>query len=230
MRYLWSVDFHKSCNDPNAPVFPPSGEEMGYSSCVGCGFAHCKEMAGWSEEKLSERVYNAGYILVDPEYVKTRPENNARDVKRLFGKHTTTIRHLDYGSGTGLFGTLMKKEGFNTISFDPFSGGGVPHGKYNFITAFEVFEHAQDVSNLMDELDKYAEDACVIYFSTSLSDGRLKSGYWWYVAPRNGHINLFSKDSIKLLGEEYGFAMESFNQNYHVFHRGESPLMDDLYG
>jgi hypothetical protein len=40
-----------------------------------------------------------------------------------------------------------------------------------------------------------------VLFSTLLSDGEIVRGRplrWWYAAPRNGHISLFSAQSLRL--------------------------------
>jgi len=58
-------------------------------------------------------------------------------------------------------------------------------------------------------------------FSTLLQpDDMDKIGMrWWYIGPRNGHISLHSKKSLKLLWERYGCVVESVDEDVHMASR-----------
>jgi len=53
-----------------------------------------------------------------------RPTNNAEVLVELFGSQKDKIMHLDYGGGNGLLSKLLREEGWNSASYDPF----VDHG------------------------------------------------------------------------------------------------------
>ena len=42
---------------------------------------------------------------------------------------------------------------------------------------------------------------------------------WWYAGPRNGHVSLFSRESLVALIEPFGFGIASFNDDLHVLYR-----------
>jgi cyclopropane fatty-acyl-phospholipid synthase-like methyltransferase len=95
-------------------------------------------------------------------------------------------------------------------------------GKFNLVTSFEVFEHVPDVVSLISTLAQLLADDGMVLFSTLLSDGNLTRNQrvqWWYASPRNGHISLFSRRSLALLGEKQGFELVSFSPNLHAFWR-----------
>jgi hypothetical protein len=74
----------------------------------------------------------------------------------------------------------------------------------------------------MKNLTEVMCDECLILFSTVVSDGNIKTNSritWWYAAPRNGHISLFSTKSLALLGSKYKFSFGSFSNNLHCFFR-----------
>jgi 2-polyprenyl-3-methyl-5-hydroxy-6-metoxy-1,4-benzoquinol methylase len=99
-------------------------------------------------------------------------------------------------------------------------------GKFDLITAFEVFEHVPDVLQLVSNLSALLAPDGLVLFSTMVSDGQLKRGErinWWYAAPRNGHISLFSKTSLILLGAKEGFNFASFAEGVHAYWRKEIP-------
>jgi len=59
----------------------------------------------------------------------------------------------------------------------------------------------------------------MVLFSTLVSDGHIKHNQrinWWYAAPRNGHISLFSKQSLSILAEREGFSFGSFSPGFHI--------------
>ena len=82
-------------------------------------------------------------------------------------------------------------------------------GKFNLITAYEVFEHVPDVNVLMKNLTEAMTEDCLILFSTLALDENIKKNRritWWYASPRNGHISLFSKKSLAILGSKYKWS------------------------
>lgn len=92
-------------------------------------------------------------------------------------------------------------------------------GRFDLITAFEIFEHVADVNRLMaDCTNLLAEDGALI-ISTLLSDGFTAPQLritWWYASPRNGHISLLSKQSPAILAASYGFKPGGLSAGPHV--------------
>jgi 2-polyprenyl-3-methyl-5-hydroxy-6-metoxy-1,4-benzoquinol methylase len=92
-------------------------------------------------------------------------------------------------------------------------------GKFDLITAYEVFEHVPDPLQLMVNLRSLLSLNGIILFSTLLSDGNIHVNQrlnWWYASPRNGHISLFSRKSLAILAENNGFIFGSFSLGFHV--------------
>jgi 2-polyprenyl-3-methyl-5-hydroxy-6-metoxy-1,4-benzoquinol methylase len=93
-------------------------------------------------------------------------------------------------------------------------------GQFDLVTAYEVFEHVPDVRRLIADLAALLNPDGVVLFSTLLSDGDVSKWRplsWWYAAPRNGHISLFSAKSLAALGAIEGFAIGSFSQDLHAY-------------
>ena len=166
---------------------------------------------------FAEKIYNNDYALVDPDYVDSRARQNAASIINMFANQKASIKHLDYGGGEGLFSDLLLEQGFNSTSFDPFvdkQTGFETLGKFNLITAFEVFEHVPSVNELKKQLVSLLSEDGIILFSTLLSDGHIKRHErlsWWYAAPRNGHISLYSSKSLTIIAQQDQFAFGSFS-------------------
>jgi SAM-dependent methyltransferase len=216
------LDFNKSCEESKGLFLELSGFLIDYMLCSRCGFCFAPQIANWSLEEFEERIYNDQYIKVDPDYVDARPRLNAANLISLFGEHAGSIRHLDYGGGSGLLSSLLKESNWNSSSYDPFVNRDVnPEeiGKFDLVSAFEVFEHVPEPRELMKKLRSILSSSGMVVFSTVVSDGNIYPNQrlnWSYASPRNGHISLFSRQSLHLLAEENGFHFSSLSDIYHL--------------
>lgn len=217
------VDFNKSCEEARGKFLPLAGIPVYYALCNICGFSFAPELMNWKLEQFEEKIYNDEYARVDPDYIDSRPRANAANLINIFGERAHAIRHLDYGGGGGLLVQLLKESNWQSTTYDPFVDRSLnldQLGKYDLISAFEVFEHVPDVQALMTSLRALLAPKGVVLFSTLLSDGHIRANQrlsWWYASPRNGHISLFSRNSLTLLAKQEGFTFGSFSNGFHAF-------------
>ncbi len=224
---LDSVDFNKSCEEARGVHLPPSGESVAYYLCGRCGFCFAPDLKAWSMDEFERRIYNDGYREIDPDYVQVRPENNAELLHTLFSG--SAVRHLDYGGGPGLLSRILTSLSWDSRSYDPFVDKDVridALGTFDLVTAFEVFEHVPNVDALFADLTKLLRPDGMLVFSTLLSDGEIARGKpltWWYASPRNGHISLFSADSLRIETEKHDLELRSLSENLHAAFRTVPP-------
>ena len=223
--FLDTVDFNKNCLELRGMFLPKSGIGIDYHLCADCGFCFSPAMAKWTPEEFRARVYNDGYLEVDPEYTELRPRAYAKEVLGVFGERARGVRHLDYGSGSGMMSRILAEAGWDSTSYDPFVQPEVRPadlGRFDLVTALEVFEHVPDVVRLMERLDALLNEDGIVFLSTLLSDDNLGPAQpltWWYAAPRNGHISLYSSRSLAFLGASQGFNFGSYSPGFHAFWR-----------
>lgn len=217
------LDFNRCCEASRSAALPDSRLKVEYVFCEHCGFCFAPMFLSWQAQDYAEKIYNEDYPIVDPDYLAARPHANAVLLTELFGAQRGMIRHLDYGGGNGKLGELLKDAGWDSTAFDPYgSANDVLCGKYNLITVFEVFEHVTQINELLDQLSGLLDDPGMIFFSTLASDEHVAPGRpldWWYAAPRNGHVSLFSRKSLELLGFSAGLHYCGFSQNLHAYWR-----------
>lgn len=218
-----TLDFNRCCDERRRAALPENPLTVEYWFCENCGFCFAPMFSGWTHEDYAEKIYNADYPIVDPDYLEARPAANAQLLIEQFGAFKGMIRHLDYGGGNGRLSQLLTADGWDSSSYDPFSENlTAPDGKYDLITVFEVFEHVSQINELLEQLCVWLDDPGMIFFSTLASDEDVAPGRrldWWYAAPRNGHISLFSTKSLELLGFSAGLQCCSFSQNLHAYWR-----------
>jgi len=173
-------------------------------------------------EDFRRYIYNADYGLVDPDYAETRPVGNARLVAESFEGSRDRIRILDYGGGSGLLAEQLRERGFRAETYDPFSEFDVmPEGRFDLVTCFEVMEHVPRPRETVAAMAGLLQDAGAILFSTLVQPPNFTQvGLgWWYAAPRNGHISLYSTAALARLFGEVGMKVVSFSAGIHMAYR-----------
>lgn len=224
LKLLGSVDFDR--NNAGIPVVNTSKIE--YYKCTSCDFLCAPEMLAWSAEKLGKEVYNEDYIKYDPDYLDTRPKNFAKLlIDSIRSNFVQKIKHLDYGSGLGILSQELVKNKWNSTSYDPYSSPVKPSGKFNFITAFEVFEHSSDIYSTIKDIKSMLENNGVVLFSTLLADSNTDID-WWYIGARNGHIGIQSEKSMKIAATRTNIFFSSLNQHLHILQRQRSNIKEVL--
>ena len=211
--YLTDIPFNRSCQDSSE-----LGQPIAYHRCSACGFVWTPELCGQSPAWFAEHIYNAEYGAYDPEYDGTRAERQAKNLIYAYAFARKEIRHLDFGSGQGQLTQRLVKAGFDSTAYDPFVHLEAPAGLFNLITCFEVLEHAPDPQRLMRHLASYLAPEGVIIASTCLNDGQ-DIRRWWYAAPRNGHICLYSNAALGQLAVQHGLKARVSSEGTHSFFR-----------
>lgn len=220
------VDFNKSCNAHKGYIVPLSGIPVYYVMCDSCNFCFAPQFQSWSDQEFLDKIYNQDYIKFDPEFEEIRPRSNFNLIQSLFGDSKDCIKHLDYGAGNGRLSEMLTREaGWTSLPYDPFPFSNLnldTLGRFNLITAFEVFEHCPNIDALFSRLQRLLDESGMIFFTTQTLDGHLVEGSritWWYASPRNGHVTLFSQRSLMVLGAKYGLNFVSFGSAHHCYYK-----------
>jgi len=216
------VDFHKSCVEAQGKRLALAGIPIYYRRCERCGFLFTEAFDAWTESEFAEQIYNAEYALVDPDYEKARPTNNARLIAEAFGDAREEITMLDYGGGSGRMAELLRAQGFAAVSYDPFSKNReMPEGRFDLITCFEVLEHAPWPLDTIAQMHALLKEDGLILFSTLLQPATIvETGLsWWYAGPRNGHCPLYSADALLRLFASVGMQVASSSEALHLAYR-----------
>ena len=222
------VDFKKFCSQGDYYATGLSGIPIYYRKCESCGLIFTTGLDELDKEGFSEFVYNDDYVKYDPEYVEIRPRQNADFLDEFLSPLKSSVKALDYGSGNGLTASILASKGWNFHACDPISNPVEPSkdfSGFNVISAIEVFEHIPHPILGMEDMLRYAAADCLLIICTHATDDQLTNRRldWWYAGPRNGHITLHSKTSLRLLFNKYGFSYASLNSSVHIGVRGNPP-------
>jgi SAM-dependent methyltransferase len=194
-----------------------------YRRCDRCHLLFTDAFDDWTVEQFKTHVYNEEYELVDPEYSGARPRESAGAVARIWGPVKSEIRVLDFGGGNGTFCAVLREAGFAAaVTYDPLvpEYAERPEGKFDVVISFEVFEHLPDPLAGIRSIVELAADPGLVFFSTGLQPADLDHRlHWWYVAPRNGHISLFSRQALATAWARYGYKVAHLNDFFHFAFR-----------
>lgn len=219
--YIWGcVDFNKSCEEMNGKYLDYSGVPIYYLKCHNCNHIFSTDFDDWDKEDFKENIYNDGYLDVDPEYEGAR---SLRDVE-WFSKsinYNKSLEILDYGAGPAIFGKELNKQGYKVESWDPLwdtAPSWSKDKKFDLITAFEVLEHSPTPHDTFKDIHQWLKPDGKILVTTLSNDilqGKRDPTYW-YLAPRNGHVCMYSNKSIEILFESVGMKTQHLAWNTHL--------------
>jgi SAM-dependent methyltransferase len=222
---LWGVvDFHKSCEEANGVRLPPLGVPIYYRRCASCGFLFTDAFDDWNYDQFKRHIYNDGYLSVDPGYQNSRPRSNADMVARLWGQYKANLRVLDYGGGNDVLCTALRADGFPlAVTHDPMvpEHARRPQGTFDLVTCFETLEHMPDPAAGIGRILEYLAEPGLVLFSTLVQPADFNNFglQWWYVAPRNGHVSIFSRKALAIAWGRHGCKTASFNDDLHLAFR-----------
>jgi 2-polyprenyl-6-hydroxyphenyl methylase/3-demethylubiquinone-9 3-methyltransferase len=221
---IGAVDFNKCCEDRRRVALPLSGRRVTYHRCPACALLFTGDFDGWDRDDFRTHVYNEGYIDADPDYAEGRPAASALLISTLLGEACRGLPVLDYGGGDGALAALLSSQhGMAAEVYDPFNPACdvPPHRLFPLVTCFEVLEHTPDPRATILEIAGLVEEDGLVVFSTLLQPANfLQHGLdWWYVAPRNGHVTIYSAQALRVLWAELGFQLVSHGDNLHFAYR-----------
>ena len=215
--FIGTLDLNKSCHDRfGKRVFDISSIEIMYYKCSNCGFIFTNHMDNWTVEEFKEKIYNSEYGLADgviPGFEagiedprKSISYGNGANIANHFLDSKDEIKVLDFGAGgnPGNTGLALIDMGFDVTSFEPYladQASEMKYHQYDLIIAIEVIEHCHNLLEVGDLLSKLLSRDGILWIQTALhphpaGDDILSS---WYIAPRNGHISIFTLPAITLL-------------------------------
>lgn len=228
------ADFSRWCRDqPHKQVRPICGQAVYYRRCGRCGLVFSDAFDDWPPEAFADFIYNEDYVQVDPDYVSDRPLAMGQLVKGVFERAAGDLDVLDYGGGAGLLAAFLRDSGFRSAqTYDPFTPEHAlrPDGRFPLITCFETLEHLPDpFATAADMVDLLADDGLIL-FSTLVQPQNFDQlrMTWWYIAPRNGHITIFSLEALAVLWRRLGLQVITFDEHLHAAFRTPPPFAEHL--
>jgi methyltransferase family protein len=224
------VDFNRACH-PERYLSGLAAVPVYYHRCIGCDLVFTSAFDRFTSDGWRKHVYNEVYYdTFDTEYETVRPHLNAELMRATCRAHASaSIRGLDYGGGHGRLAKILQDSGIAYATYDPYGySDKIDRGSelFNVISSFEVLEHTASPRETIEDLLTFAANEFVLVASTQTSDDLIDTRRrlnWTYVAPRNGHVTIYSRKALACLAEQYSLDYLQVSRGLHLFGRG-TPL------
>ena len=212
-----------------------SGESFIIAECSSCSFRFTQDVPDAdsispyykSEDYISHTNTATGLVNQLYHFVRNRTIVQKRKlIKKITEKKTGKL--LDIGSGTGVFLSEMKKNGWEATGLEPDADARnvakkvynvelvntdhlfqLPAGHYDAITMWHVLEHVHDLSKYVHQIRSVLHPKGKLFIAvpnyTSLDASVYKEHWAAYDVPR--HLYHFSPRSMKLLMEGHGLKV-----------------------
>ncbi|MCC7050787.1 MAG: class I SAM-dependent methyltransferase [Bacteroidia bacterium] len=175
-----------------------------YFHCPNCSFLQTEEPF-WLDEAYSRPINLSDTGLLDRNIYFSKILSVL--IYFFFDKSKS---YLDYAGGYGVFTRLMRDIGFDFYWHDPYTKNLFANGfeidkafetKFEFLTAFEVFEH---LINPKEELERMLQLSDTIIFSTELMPQEMPNPKdWWYYGFSHGqHVSFYAKKTFYNLADQ----------------------------
>jgi 2-polyprenyl-3-methyl-5-hydroxy-6-metoxy-1,4-benzoquinol methylase len=216
----------KICNNQSNKIFSKkllTKYDVDYFKCKECNFIQTEEPY-WLEE-----AYDSGAIASLDVGMMSRNLEMLSQTKNLIKVLFPDLKDfiaLDYGGAQGIFVRMMRDLGYNYYRFDLYAENlysryfdiaDLPKAtRFNFLTAFEVFEH---LPNPIEEIEKMFMYSDTLFFSTEIqpSEDNKELENWWYLVPETGqHVSLYSEDSFRKIAKIFEAHFYTNHKTLHI--------------
>ena len=191
-----------------------------YFRCRDCQFIQT-ETPYWLDEAYSDAIISSDVGLV------ARNQRFSKITSRVLRYvYPAAGKSVDYGGGYGMFTRMMRDLGHDFAHYDPFCQNlfakgleaTLGAGRFDLLTAFEVWEHMPEPHVDLGKMDALADHWLV---STMLvPEPTPGPGQWWYYALDGGqHVALWSHRALQAVASRYQRKLISTAKGLHLFSR-----------
>lgn len=198
-----------------------------YFRCTKCHFIETEKPRYWLKE-----AYSSAIIDADTGIIKRNQMFSTISALVFLLLCEKNSKVLDYAGGYGIMTRMLRDIGIDCYWEDKYAENifakhfiGSKRNKYEMVTAFEFFEHADDpVKVIGGVIHKYSPN--IFLFSTELHDGNPPKD-WWYFAESGGqHISLYTRESLDIMAKKFNLYYSTDGKGIHIFSKQRvSPII-----
>lgn len=221
------------CDSPLTPAF--EGTLLGrlrvtYSSCAICGLLQT-EPPYWLEEAYQH------VISPDDTGLVARNVSNTRFLKTFLPlAFPKNARFVDVAGGYGLLTRMLRDEGFDCYSTDPFctnifAANFEPGESFHAdaVFAFEALEHMHDPLCFVQECFNKFDCRTLVFSTLTFSETPPGNDWWYYSFDTGQHVTFYQSRSLAALAKRLGCHYQMVHPGLHVISARSFPLAARLF-
>jgi len=192
--------------------------------CGGCGSAFTDPMP---DDATLKRLYETAF---DYRWYQDHYGAKLLDCQQRIEEYRPLMgrRVLDFGGGLGYFSQVARKEGYDSVTFDPYtSHADPPENDWDTVVSLHALEHSNDPNNTIRLIKRHLQPGgkLILAVPNFDSEGYRKLGMnWVWAQPPLLHIFHFTAEGLKCLLARHGFT--DVTVSYHE--RWDANLHTDL--
>jgi 2-polyprenyl-6-hydroxyphenyl methylase/3-demethylubiquinone-9 3-methyltransferase len=190
-------------------TWPVWGVEYSLMTCKDCG-------SHWTDPMPDDSVLSKVYSeCFNYQWYQDHYGAKLRDCRERIGEYRPFLgrRVLDFGGGVGYLSAALRKEGYESVTYDPFCRkDDVTVGLWDTVIALHVIEHANDPSRTLEEMKCLLANDGKLLLAVPNAAGkgyRERGMEWVWAQPPLIHTIHFTAAGLTALLEHHGFAVES---------------------
>ncbi len=191
---------------------PDEPDDCWYYECSQCKFLFTRGMDDVPQETIYDDTY---WGTQDPNWYGRVPQTMRLIAlaASLLQKPIDEADVLDFGCGSGGFVEIARRSlslnAWGTDIIRPrlaeeYFLPDLGTRKFDIIVACEVIEHLPDPVETLRMVRSHLKWPGVFAFQTAEYNPHVCDRDWWYLGPDNGHISLYSRESLDLIFRSLG--------------------------
>jgi 2-polyprenyl-6-hydroxyphenyl methylase/3-demethylubiquinone-9 3-methyltransferase len=112
----------------------------------------------------------------------------------------------------------------DAVGWDPFSHDApLPDRGFDLVFCSEVLEHVLHPREALASIAARVGPGGFALMSTALVPSHIPVEAWWYLAPRNGHITLYTSEALTRACGDAGLRYTPLSDEWHLAERPDAP-------
>lgn len=199
------------------------GIEYRMALCNSCGSAFTTPLP---DDALLKKIYGSSF---DYRWYKDHYNAKISDCRVRLTEYRSIMgkRVLDFGGGMGYFSELARKDGFESVTYDPYIDSNIPEGIWDTLVSLHMLEHSNNLDKTIELMKSLLGPGgnIILAVPNFACKGYSEQGmYWVWAQPPFFHIFHFTAVGLKSLLERHGF--KDIKISYHE--RWDANLYTDL--
>lgn len=174
-----------------------------------CGSCHSSYTFPLPTDNILQNFYAESF---DYNWYQAHNSNKLADAQERYNDYKPYLgeKIIDYGGGMGYFSKICRDQGYQAVTYDPYTTNERPDFKADTIVCNHMLEHSNHLDNTMKDFISLGEEGCHYIIAVPNASGYLyqklgMASVW--AQPPIIHLFHFTKKGLPKLLEKHGLKV-----------------------